>query len=578
MDFPWIVGAGKADITAFIPGIVMLGYGNPKNTVKYVDTPLSARAIWIEGASSGDISIMICFEICFITQSLSDEVWTRLKIKYPNLKIKREQLLLSAQHTHSAPSGYTHYALYSMPTPGFSQEVLDTLVNGAMKAVDQAFKNRRESQILFKEGQVPFDADISFNRSLRAYNRNPEVKQKLSKHEQAMGTDRSMRLLEFVDKQGPFASWNWFAVHCTNIIWTNHHISPGNKGYASLYLEDDCRRRYGREYIAVFAQGNAGDVSPIEEPPFWAHWFKQDDLKMITKAKENGMKQFHWAKRFLASPGEELRGDIDGELIYVDFSHVDIESSRLPQGIKQAGTTPACFGVAFMEGAENAGISDPIKYLAIALSKVIKLWEFTIMPLRSKQWREKTLRKYKYQAPKHIFVEAGEKKVLGTSRVMDLIIPGWADETIAYFKRIHRRGGCHEHTWTQHVLPLSIMRIGSLSLVGIPAETTTMTGRRIQQELQGILGGTVVLAPYSQAFCGYITTPEEYEAQCYEGGHTVFGKWTQLAFQQNLARLAREIILTKNQRVLDKSLQPPQFTKYELSLRRFEDAPNLDHH
>ena len=41
-DQDWLIGAAKADITAFIPGIVMLGYGNPHNTVKYVHAPLNA--------------------------------------------------------------------------------------------------------------------------------------------------------------------------------------------------------------------------------------------------------------------------------------------------------------------------------------------------------------------------------------------------------------------------------------------------------------------------------------------------------------------------------------------------------
>ncbi len=572
----WLVGAGKSDITAFIPGIVMLGYGNPHNTVKYVHAPLNARAIWIESDTSNEISLMLCLEVCFITQALCDSLWQKLSIEYPNLK--RENLTITAQHTHAAPSGYTHYALYSMPTPGFSQEVLDTLVTGCFSAVKIAFSKKRAAKILYKEGQVPLDADVSFNRSLKAYNLNSEVKQPIGLHQQSHATDRCMRILEFVDEQGPFASWNWFAVHCTNIIWTNHHISPGNKGYAATYLEQDQSKVHARpDYIGVFAQGASGDVSPIKVPPFWAHWFKQPDLKMITMAKENGMKQFSWAKKFLSHDGIEVVGDIDGELIYVDFSNIEIESSRLDENTKFASTSPACLGVAFAEGAENAGINDPVKYLSRSISNIIKLWEYSIIPLRSKEWGKRIRLKYRTQKPKHIFVETGEKKVLGTTKVMSLIIPGWIDKSIGYFKKIHRRGGVYEHTWTQHVLPLSIVKIGSLSLVNIPAEPTTMAAKRLYQELSQTLGGQVVLSPYSLAYCGYITTPEEYEAQCYEGGHTVFGKWTLPAFQQNLVRLARELGVEKYQRVLDKSLQPPQFTKYELSIRSFE-TPALDQH
>jgi hypothetical protein len=71
----WLVGRGRGDITAFIPGIVMLGYGNPKNTVKDVETPLTARTFWLESESTGEHFLYINLEVCFITQSLTDAVW-----------------------------------------------------------------------------------------------------------------------------------------------------------------------------------------------------------------------------------------------------------------------------------------------------------------------------------------------------------------------------------------------------------------------------------------------------------------------------------------------------------------------
>src|SRR5690606_18727112 len=115
-------------------------------------------------------------------------------------------------------------------------------------------------------------------------------------------------------------------------------------------------------------------------------------------------------------------------------------------------------------------------------------------------------------------------------------------------------------------------RLGQFSLIAVPAETTTMAGHRMQKELSEILGGQVIMAPYSLSYCGYITTPEEYQAQCYEGGHTVFGRWTLPAFAQNLAKLAHAMKLAKAQRVLDRTTKPPQFTPYELSLRRFPES------
>ena len=39
----------------------------------------------------------------------------------------------------------------------------------------------------------------------------------------------------------------------------------------------------------------------------------------------------------------------------------------------------------------------------------------------------------------------------------------------------------------------------------------------------------VVLSGYSNEYLHYFTTPQEYEMQHYEGGHTVYGTWTSLS-------------------------------------------------
>ena len=39
-----------------------------------------------------------------------------------------------------------------------------------------------------------------------------------------------------------------------------------------------------------------------------------------------------------------------------------------------------------------------------------------------------------------------------------------------------------------------------------------------------------------------ITTPEEYDTQQYEGGHTLFGRWTLPAYQQEIDRVSRALV------------------------------------
>lgn len=95
--------------------------------------------------------------------------------------------------------------------------------------------------------------------------------------------------------------------------------------------------------------------------------------------------------------------------------------------------------------------------------------------------------------------------------------------------------------WSPEVLPVSIVRIGQLAIIAAPAEFTIMAGRRVRDTVRAALGADVrhlVFAGYSNAYSGYVTTPEEYDAQHYEGASTHFGKWTLGAYQQSFHELA----------------------------------------
>lgn len=61
-------------------------------------------------------------------------------------------------------------------------------------------------------------------------------------------------------------------------------------------------------------------------------------------------------------------------------------------------------------------------------------------------------------------------------------------------------------------------------------------GVRSQLGTQGV--EEVLLLTYSNDYMGYVTTAEEYEQQNYEGGHTIFGKWTLAGFQTMFIRAA----------------------------------------
>lgn len=104
-------------------------------------------------------------------------------------------------------------------------------------------------------------------------------------------------------------------------------------------------------------------------------------------------------------------------------------------------------------------------------------------------------------------------------------------------------------------LPLQLVTIGSVALAAIPFEATTMAGRRLRQSITTSLNGAhpqelhagkwhiseTVIVGLANAYCGYMTTREEYAVQRYEGASTHFGPNQLSATKQQFDLLALAI-------------------------------------
>jgi neutral ceramidase len=127
------------------------------------------------------------------------------------------------------------------------------------------------------------------------------------------------------------------------------------------------------------------------------------------------------------------------------------------------------------------------------------------------------------------------------------------------------------------VLPLQIIRIGTVALVCCPGEFTTTAGRRllksVEENLQGQGYAQVLICTYCNEYMGYVTTREEYQQQAYEGGHTIFGQWTLAAFQTQFAELAHEFCQPAHARQHDQTLRPAPAPADELA-KRSRQRPN----
>ncbi|MGH2955146.1 MAG: neutral/alkaline non-lysosomal ceramidase N-terminal domain-containing protein [Solirubrobacterales bacterium] len=91
-------------------------------------------------------------------------------------------------------------------------------------------------------------------------------------------------------------------------------------------------------------------------------------------------------------------------------------------------------------------------------------------------------------------------------------------------------------------VPLFVVRVGDRLIASLPGEATVEVGRRAVDALLEASRGTGVrgaaISGLANEFIQYLTTPEEYDRQHYEGGSTIFGPASSVLLTEQLAELA----------------------------------------
>lgn len=104
------------------------------------------------------------------------------------------------------------------------------------------------------------------------------------------------------------------------------------------------------------------------------------------------------------------------------------------------------------------------------------------------------------------------------------------------------------YPWQPSIVPTQLLRFGDVIIVALPGEFTTMSGRRLRNAIhKTILEKTgnradVILAGLSNIYASYVTTPEEYQIQRYEGASTIYGPHTLTLYVDQYVRLAKAMI------------------------------------
>jgi neutral ceramidase len=476
----YLIGSGFADITGPLVDVPFTGYSQPTHIANGVHTRLSARA-FIIGEIDGDRRlVLVTTDLLNVSQEVRLSVVDNLRAMYGEV-YTLDNVVVSATHTHSSPGGYRHDGAYR-------EAYFEAVVSGVTQAIEAAHEDLQPGRILLGQGTVE---DAGANRSAVAYQQNPEAE----RSRYANDTDKEMTLLKFVQADGVIGALSWFAVHPTSLTFNNSLVSADHKGFAAMEMEKRFRAREDTTegFVAAFAQSNCGDVTGNLNLDNTGPGVDDYDSARII-----GQRQLDAATMLFDSASEGLRGGLDYRFALVDFTDLEVTDEFTGSG-PQRTCFPA-YGYSFAGGSTEDGGGHPL------------FMEGLLEPDES--------------------IEALVQLVLMPPPVSEALRACQAPKPILYPKS------------RQPPLPIGVAKVGQLAIVFVPSEVTTMSGRRMRDTVRSVLGDEVtevVIAGYSNDYSGYITTPEEYAVQQYEGGHTLFGPWTSPAFRQELDRLARAL-------------------------------------
>ena len=518
------IGCARTDITVYEPGMGMLGWAHRHNVVEGVAMPLHARAFVLEDADGGRAAIVVA-EICFVTQALRLAIVEALE-RRPELGLTDERIMLTGTHTHSSPSGFSHTVFYNASTPGFSAKVYEGLTQGIVAAVEQAAASLTPGRVHHQAGVIPRSEPVAFNRVMDAYTANTDVATRAQTPHSPTALDRDMTVLRFDDEAGrPLGLISWFGVHGTSIHRDNRLLHPDNKGMASAWFERYAAHELDAPgFVAAFAQAPCCDVTPNRNfcsrrgMTIGEH---EDDFE---SARINGEIQARFARRLFEACGDGggLEPRLDAALLAADFSDLEV-TPAYADGQRGRRTASAIVGLRMIFGTrEGPGLP----YLfAPAVEGATRARARLLGWIRGPATDTQT--------PKMPLLELGrgmKGKALGFFPMdRPFPVPSGTDPTVRFFNQV--LGGADDgRAWAPQILPAQLLVIGDLAIAAVAGELTTVAGRRLRAGLLRRLsrGGVrhVVTMPYSNTYAGYITTPEEYEVQGYEGGHTLFGRWT----------------------------------------------------
>ncbi|XP_041877827.1 putative neutral ceramidase C [Corvus kubaryi] len=548
----YLVGVGRADCTGPVAQVPLMGYANPDQVGGGLLSRLYSRAFIVADLEDSKRVVFVSADIGMVSQRLRLEVLKQLQSKYGEL-YRQDNVILSGTHTHSGPGGYFQYTLFWITSKGLVRPALSSMVNGIVKSIEIAHNSMRKGRLFINRGTVE---NSQINRSPFSYLKNPASE----RSRYSSNTDKEMVVLKMADEDGhELGLISWFAVHPVSMNNSNHLVNSDNVGYASYLFEQEKNKGAlpgEGSFVAAFASSNLGDVSPNTRGPFCVNTGESCDnpqsicpigeaamcmakgpgSDMFESTRIIGQNIFLKAKELYEKASQEVTGPLSSAHQWVNMSNVSMELNAT----HTVKTCKPALGHSFA-----AGTIDGVGAFNFTQGSVEgdPFWD----QIRDQLLGEPSNETKACHKPKPILFSTGEMT--------------WP------------------HPWHPDIVDVQITAIGSLAILAVPGEFTTMSGRRLREAVKsefdshGTPGMNIVIAGLCNVYTHYITTYEEYQVQRYEAASTIYGPHTLSAYIQLFRGLAKAIALNATQD-LPRGPEPPLFNVTSVTLLPSLSAEN----
>jgi len=568
-----VFGLGIGDVTGPIVGVNMMGYASApqsgtglhlrERSRAYIVGSVDSKALPQEQAAAllsqatrdeddgvdpadGDSArwIFVISDICMGDTAVRRAVVSKLRETYPGLYGERNFAWVGT-HSHAGVGGYLNALAPTVSSGGIITQAFDAIVDGTFRAITRAHNDYEARRMRILQGKS--SARLSFgnttlrdahiNRSKYSYLLNPADERAMYDSDQ----DDEFALLRFDEGSKSKGFLSWYAVHGTSLHENNTLISTDNKGLAAVLYETQTqpdRMPGNNTFLAGFSQASVGDTSPNTlgarcpdgspcnnqhstcasdkkvKLPFGSNVTVStclgrgpgygDDVALAQSPtgsydfKSNqiiAQKQVDAAATVMQKPVDKLAGvagTVNSVKLNVDMSKF---AFTLPNGTA-VKTCPAALGYGFAGGTtDGPGFAD-FQQGQNSSDPHNRIWD-VIRFFFKQPAREQMV----CQAPKRILLDVGNQHL--------------------------------PYDWAPAVVETQILQVGSMFILVVPGEFTTMAGRRLKEVVRRSLRKVellpdgqepiVVIAGPANTYSHYITTREEYTAQRYEGGSTLFG-------------------------------------------------------